>query len=112
MSGYLAVLELTAKADKCVVHFMHPDFRTCEIMAGHLKNLAKQHFKTRFYYFRGVIYHHRSRPTSPTSTPHHSNPLHPIAVPANPLFAVSSSYPKKACDAMLTRCVCSIDCSR
>jgi len=46
------VLELTAKAEKCIVHFMHPDFRTCAIMSEHLKTLAKQHFKTRFYYFQ------------------------------------------------------------
>ena len=50
-----AVLELTAKAEKCVVHFMNPEFRTCSIMAEHLKAIAKQHFKTRFYFFRGTV---------------------------------------------------------
>jgi hypothetical protein len=46
-----AVLKITAKEDRCIVHFMHPDFRTCEVMAGHLRLLARQHFRTRFYFF-------------------------------------------------------------
>ena len=46
-----AVLKITAKEDRCIVHFMHPDFRTCEVMAGHLRQLARQHFRTRFYFF-------------------------------------------------------------
>lgn len=45
------VLETTARETRCVVHFMHPNFRRCEIMAGHLKKLAAQHFRTRFYCF-------------------------------------------------------------
>lgn len=45
------VLETTARETRCVVHFMHPNFRRCEIMKTHLQKIAAQHFKTRFYCF-------------------------------------------------------------
>eukprot|EP00041_Stephanoeca_diplocostata_P006046 m.74030 g.74030 ORF g.74030 m.74030 type:complete len:187 (+) comp16139_c0_seq1:205-765(+) len=45
------VLKKTAESPLCVVHFMHPDFRRCDIMTAHLKKLAQQHFRTRFYGF-------------------------------------------------------------
>lgn len=46
-----AVLELTAKEPRCIVHFMVPEFRRCAIMNMHLDKLAAQHFKTRFVKF-------------------------------------------------------------
>eukprot|EP00040_Diaphanoeca_grandis_P016428 m.84737 g.84737 ORF g.84737 m.84737 type:complete len:192 (+) comp25796_c0_seq1:152-727(+) len=45
------VLDRTAKDDRCVVHFMHPGFRTCAIMKEHLTKIAHNHFRTRFYAF-------------------------------------------------------------
>eukprot|EP00039_Didymoeca_costata_P008676 m.114924 g.114924 ORF g.114924 m.114924 type:complete len:191 (-) comp14184_c1_seq1:1358-1930(-) len=44
-------MEITAKESKCVMLFMMPDFRRCQIMEEHLKTIAKQHFKTRFIKF-------------------------------------------------------------
>eukprot|EP00729_Bicosta_minor_P013317 gene13317-16544_t len=41
------VLEITAKEQKCIVHFMIPTFERCKIMDVHLNKIAAQHFKTR-----------------------------------------------------------------
>merc|ERR1711957_383002 len=45
------VLDRTANDEKCVVHFMHPEFQTCAIMKEHLKKIAHNHFRTKFYAF-------------------------------------------------------------
>lgn len=42
------VLDLTAAAPRCVVHFSRPDFPRCRIMDGHLAALAAAHLGTRF----------------------------------------------------------------
>eukprot|EP00158_Paraphelidium_tribonemae_P001083 Partr_v1_DN23959_c0_g1_i1_m48919 putative thioredoxin domain-containing protein len=42
------ILEITTSEKRCVVHFFHNDFRRCQVMDGHLKGLAKKHFKTKF----------------------------------------------------------------
>lgn len=41
-------LDLTTTANKCVVHFYHPDFRRCAIMDTHLEALSKKYFETKF----------------------------------------------------------------
>jgi len=45
------ILDLTANEKLCVVHFFHPEFRTCKIMQGHIDKLAHKHFRTRFLKF-------------------------------------------------------------
>ncbi|KAL6611445.1 thioredoxin-like protein [Neocallimastix sp. 'constans'] len=42
------VLNITTKEKKVVAHFFHKDFRRCQILDGHLEQLAKKHFKTKF----------------------------------------------------------------
>ncbi|ORX45373.1 thioredoxin-like protein [Piromyces finnis] len=41
-------LEITTKEKRVVAHFFHKDFRRCQILDGHLEQLAKKHFKTKF----------------------------------------------------------------
>ncbi|KAF2151196.1 thioredoxin-like protein [Myriangium duriaei CBS 260.36] len=43
-----AVLDLTTSVQRCVVHFMKPDFARCGVMDGKLESLAPKHFDTRF----------------------------------------------------------------
>ena len=48
MADEKQVLDATTSSKLSVVHFYHSHFRRCEIMDGHLKQLASKHFKTRF----------------------------------------------------------------
>ncbi|KAK2190503.1 hypothetical protein NP493_78g07016 [Ridgeia piscesae] len=41
-------LELTTTEERCVVHFYHVDFRRCDIMDKHLKEIAQKYFETKF----------------------------------------------------------------
>ncbi|GAM82063.1 hypothetical protein ANO11243_000420 [Dothideomycetidae sp. 11243] len=43
-----AVLDLTTSVQRCVVHFMKPDFARCSVMDRKLEGLAERHFDTRF----------------------------------------------------------------
>lgn len=45
------VLTQTAGERVCVVHFMHPEFRRCQIMQSHIDKLAHKHFRTKFLKF-------------------------------------------------------------
>ncbi|KAG5358651.1 Thioredoxin domain-containing protein [Yarrowia sp. B02] len=42
------VLEATTSADRCVIHFFHPDFARCKVMDAKLEQLAARHLGTRF----------------------------------------------------------------
>lgn len=42
------VLEATTTAERCVIHFFHPDFARCKVMDKKLEDLAGRHFGTRF----------------------------------------------------------------
>ncbi|KAF8339024.1 thioredoxin-like protein, partial [Cantharellus anzutake] len=43
------VVQVSAKEDRCIVHFYHRNFRRCEIMDKHLEvHLSAKHFGTRF----------------------------------------------------------------
>lgn len=45
------VLTVTVNNPLCIVHFRHPDFRSCAIMSSHLEKLARTHVKTKFCQF-------------------------------------------------------------
>jgi len=42
------VLKITTTEKRVIAHFFHKDFRRCQILDGHLEQLAKKHFKTKF----------------------------------------------------------------
>jgi hypothetical protein len=42
------LLDLTVKHDRCVVHFMHPEFQRCKVMNKALEQLSKSHTETLF----------------------------------------------------------------
>lgn len=42
------VLESTTSADRCVIHFFHPDFSRCQVMDKKLTELASRHLGTSF----------------------------------------------------------------
>lgn len=37
------VLRFTTNADKCLLHFLHPEFARCAVMDSHLQKLAERH---------------------------------------------------------------------
>ncbi|XP_072034594.1 uncharacterized protein [Amphiura filiformis] len=43
-----SVLDITTQETRVVIHFFHPDFRSCALVDKHLETLAEKHFGTKF----------------------------------------------------------------
>ena len=42
------LMDITTSTERCIVHFMKPDFNRCRIMDGKLAVLAEKHYEARF----------------------------------------------------------------